>query len=272
MRGFYSMVFESKHEFRPTHVSLYIFLLNQNNRTNWTEWFKCPFDTVMMGACINSNKTYYNVLNDLQNYKLIKYRKGINNYKAPRIHIIPLQVDDNEPTKIPKPEQDVSSVIFTKVTTLLSTQLSTQQCAQLDTHLSAQLSTHIDILLSNNYKIVISKEEKTSTKQFYKLEKENAEGKYRDKYVQFVNYLYGKNDMDEEITEALKLKKQVSYKQFDILLNKVNNANNEIGSQKISILNMLKSMYNKPKFIKGNKCLYSTLDSWVSRDIRSLIK
>ena len=50
IRGFYSLVFESKFEFRPTHISLYMFLLNQNNRSNWTEWFKCPFDTIMMGA------------------------------------------------------------------------------------------------------------------------------------------------------------------------------------------------------------------------------
>ena len=109
-------------------------------------------------------------------------------------------------------------------------------------------------------------------KQFYKLEKENAEGKYRDKYVQFVDYLFGENEMNDEITPALNLNKQVSYKQFNILLNKVNDINNEIGSQKISILNMLKSMYNKPKSVKDNICLYSTLDSWTNMDKRRLLK
>jgi len=160
IRGFYSLVFESKFEFRPTHISLYMFLLNQNNRSNWTEWFKCPFDTVMMGACINSNKTYYSVLNDLQKYGLIKYKKGVNNYKAPQINIIPLQIKSDDSLSIPTPEQS-SSVIFTKLTTSLTTGLSAQQCAQLDTQLSAQLSAHKDILLTNNFKLIVESTDNT---------------------------------------------------------------------------------------------------------------
>jgi len=121
-----------------------------------------------------------------------------------------------------------------------------------------------------------TKKEKNVNKEevikFYELEKQNAGEKYKDKYYEFVNYLFGKNEMNEEITEALKLKKQVSYKQFNILLSKVSDANNMIGSRKIIILDMLKSMYNKPKLIKDNKCLYSTLDSWVNRGIRNLVK
>ena len=165
IRGFYSLVFNSEYEFRPTHISLYMFLLNQNNRSNWVEWFKCPFDTVMMGACINSNKTYYKTLNELQNYKLIKYEKGINNYKAPKINIIPLDCNDLDIPDIPTPEQS-SSVIFTRVNTLLNTQLGTQlstrQITQLDKQLSTQLSEHKDILITNNFKLTIEiqKEEK----------------------------------------------------------------------------------------------------------------
>ena len=118
----------------------------------------------------------------------------------------------------------------------------------------------------------VKKVNKEEVIKFYELEKQNAGEKYRDKYYEFVNYLFGKNEMNEEITEALKLKKQVSYKQFNILLSKISNANNMIGSRKIIILDMLKSMYNKPKLIKDNKCLYSTLDSWVNRGIRNLVK
>lgn len=170
IRGFYTKVFNQEHDYKPTHVSLYMFLLNQNNRSNWTEWFKCPFDTVMMGACINSNKTYYKILNELQEFGLIKYQKGINNFKAPKIHIVKLNTDSKS-EEIPKPEQESSSVKFTQLTTLLSTQLSillsTQQCKQLDTQLSTQLSTHKDILLTSNYKIVISNIKESEISQSY---------------------------------------------------------------------------------------------------------
>lgn len=168
IRAFYSIVFEGKYEFRPTHISLYMFLLNQNNRSNWVEWFKCPFDTVMLGACINSNKTYYSVLNDLQEYGLIKYEKGINNYKAPKISIINL-TDEND-FEIPKPES--SSVIFTQVNTVLnaqlSKQLSKQQCKQLDTQLSKQLSKHKDILITNNFKLIIKEIESINKENIYR--------------------------------------------------------------------------------------------------------
>lgn len=147
------MVFNGEFDFKPTHISLYMFLLNQNNRANWIEWFKCPFDTVMLGACINSNKTYYKVLNELQDIELIEYQKGINLHKAPRIKIIPLNQDLEE--KIPIPE-DSTSVIITQLTTLLSTLLSTQLTTQLTTQLCTHLREHKDILLTSNYKLVTS--------------------------------------------------------------------------------------------------------------------
>jgi hypothetical protein len=163
IRAFYSKVFNDEFELSPTHISLYMFLLNQNNRTNWTEWFKVPFDTVMHGAAINSNKTYYKALNYLAECGLIKYEKGSNNYKAPRISIIPLNQEDNN---VPAPEQDhTSSVANTPLTThqltLLTTQLNKQQTTQLDKQLSKQLSKHKDILVTGNF--VITKKEGNNT-------------------------------------------------------------------------------------------------------------
>lgn len=88
IKGFYSWVFDNQDKpIRSTHISLYMFLINQNNRNSWIEWFKCPFDLAMGGSGISNKKTYYTTLLDLQEWKLIEYRKGINNFKAPLIKI-----------------------------------------------------------------------------------------------------------------------------------------------------------------------------------------
>jgi hypothetical protein len=87
IKAFYSWCFENQDKVKPHHVSLYMFLLNQNNRSNWIEWFKVPMDVGMAGSCISSKKTYYQCLNDLQSFSLLKYKKGANNWKAPQIKI-----------------------------------------------------------------------------------------------------------------------------------------------------------------------------------------
>ena len=88
IKGFYSWVFDNQQKnIRTTHISLYMFLINQNNRNRWVEWFKCPFDLAMGGSGISNKKTYYNTLIDLQDWNLIKYQKGVNNFKAPLIKI-----------------------------------------------------------------------------------------------------------------------------------------------------------------------------------------
>lgn len=94
IKGFYSWVFNNPDKVRPTHISLYLFLLNQNNRSNWVEWFKCPYDLAMQGACIGNKGTYYKCLDDLKGWKIIDYKKGINNYKAPIVKLF--QLYDNE--------------------------------------------------------------------------------------------------------------------------------------------------------------------------------
>ncbi|MDX5479210.1 MAG: hypothetical protein LPJ98_12225, partial [Cyclobacteriaceae bacterium] len=88
IKAFYTWVFANQDKaIKPHHHSLYFFLLNQNNRTNWIEWFKCPFDLGMMGSGINSKHTYYKVLKELADWGLIQYQPGINNFKAPLIKI-----------------------------------------------------------------------------------------------------------------------------------------------------------------------------------------
>lgn len=133
--AFYSFVFDNQEKVNQSHVSLYMFLLNQNNRSNWSEWFKSPYDLAMAGACIGSKSTYYKCLNDLQEWKLIKYLKGKNDAKAPMISII--QLSNNEPLTVPLSEP---------LTVPLSGNLSEQ--------LSVLLTGNIDILITDNYKLI----------------------------------------------------------------------------------------------------------------------
>jgi hypothetical protein len=102
IKSFYSWVFTNPDKVRPVHISLYVFLINQNNRNNWVEWFKCPFDLAMQGACIGSKSTYYTALKELQEWNLLDYKEGVNNSKSPLIRLIVLS--KSEPQTIPQSE------------------------------------------------------------------------------------------------------------------------------------------------------------------------
>jgi hypothetical protein len=116
IKSFYSWVFNNQDKgITAQHISLYNFLINQNNRNNWVEWFKCPYDLGMAGSCIGNKKTYYKCLDDLTNWNLIEYQKGTNNWKAPLIKVEILictatgtdsgtaTVPDSEPAVVPLP-------------------------------------------------------------------------------------------------------------------------------------------------------------------------
>jgi hypothetical protein len=103
IKAFYCWVFNNPDKVRPTHISLYLFLWNQGNRAHWVEWFKCPYDLAMQGACIGNNGTYYRCLDDLKKFGLIDYQKGVNNFKAPLINLFKLY--DSEQLDVPLSEQ-----------------------------------------------------------------------------------------------------------------------------------------------------------------------
>lgn len=130
IKAFYSWNFDNQDkDIKPQHISLYLFLLNQNNRVNWVEWFKCPYDLAMTGSCIGSKKTYYNCLNDLKDWKLIDYEKGSNNWKAPRIKLEVLKCTSSVPQSEPLP-------------------------IQVPEPLATQLGTHKYKLITDNLKLV----------------------------------------------------------------------------------------------------------------------
>lgn len=112
IKGFYSWAFNNQQlNVRTTHIALYMFLVNQNNRNKWVEWFKCPFDLAMGGSGITNKNTYYKTLKDLQEWGLIEYKKGVNNFKAPLIKlevlfdtaIVPQSEPQVQPQSIPLP-------------------------------------------------------------------------------------------------------------------------------------------------------------------------
>jgi hypothetical protein len=133
IKSFYSWLFNNQDkEVNTSHVSLYLFLVNQNNRSNWVEWFKMPYDLGMAGSCIGSRNTYYKCLSDLQEWGLIEYQKGTNNYKAPIIKLC-LFKNEHLTEQVPIP-------------------LSEQVLVPLTEHLTEPLTEHIYKLLTDNLK------------------------------------------------------------------------------------------------------------------------
>ena len=49
-------------------------------------------------------------------------------------------------------------------------------------------------------------------------------------------------------------------------MDKISVINNKKGEQKVKIQDMLMSMYNEPKYLKGKKSLYLTLNNWINRE------
>ena len=133
IKEFYSWVFNNPDKARSAHVSLYMFFINQANRNNWVEWFKCPYDLAMQGGCIGSKSTYYKILTELQGWGLIKYKPGVNISKAPLISVV--QLCKNEPLtgQVPVP-------------------ISEPQREPLTVHLLAPLTGNKYKLLTNNIK------------------------------------------------------------------------------------------------------------------------
>lgn len=142
IEGFYSWVFSNPDKIRPTHISLYLFLWNQNNRALWCEWFKCPYDLAMQGACIGNNNTYYKCLDELQNWGLIEYKKGINNFKAPLISLKLLYENEQvtEQVTVPQCEQQTA-------------QQYVQQPAQQHVYIYNYIHNNIELINSNFKKL-----------------------------------------------------------------------------------------------------------------------
>jgi hypothetical protein len=145
IKGFYSWVFENQDKnVKTSHISLYMFLINQNNRNGWVEWFKCPFDLAMAGSSISNKNTYYKCLNDLHDWGLIVYQKGSNNYKAPLIKVEVLF----DTATVPQSEPQLEPLLYRYCTSN-----ATDNVPQLRNNI--KLLTNNIKLITNNIKSVI---------------------------------------------------------------------------------------------------------------------
>ena len=103
LKRFFEIVFSGKHDMKPHHISMYIFMLNQNNRCNWAEKFKMSFDIALQGSAIGSRETYYKTLKDLNEWGFIEYNPGANRMKSAEFRIIKLS--KNRQLSVPLCEQ-----------------------------------------------------------------------------------------------------------------------------------------------------------------------
>lgn len=264
IKAFYSWIFNNA-EKRVTsqHISLYLFFINQNNRSNWIEWFKCPFDLGMTGACIGNKKTYYKCLSDLSDWGFIKYEKGINEFKAPLIKLEVLSDTSGDTATAPLP---------TPLPTTLHTPLPTP------------LPTHIYKLITNNLKPIIDNYENFENfiLSLNKPKDESINLDFICSFTDLKNHL--KNDT-KILAESFCMKRHLTIEQFynkldlfledqksknnlnrtaqDIWTHFINTMNLENGKDKLNVISCQSCNFCKPEnqkayseFFNGQKIKY----------------
>lgn len=116
-RDFFNWSFENPEKITPTHVALYFFIIEHNNRMGWKEKFGLPTTMAKEAIGIRNYKTYANTLNDLIEWKFINMiEKSKNQYSA---NIVALVKNTNAHTKaltkaslkhLPKQVQSIDSI------------------------------------------------------------------------------------------------------------------------------------------------------------------
>lgn len=170
IRAFFALARSGKHPVRASHIGLYMHLLDEGNSEGWPEWLSVKWERALMSSGIGSNGTFYRVLGDLDTWKLIKYKKGVNKFSNPKIHI--KQLCNNE-------------------------QVTAQVYAQVTVQLPAQVTAHIKYnhITSNLYNLLTKNQEKISkrdfgvdelmlieSKEFKALEKKAKESSEQERY------------------------------------------------------------------------------------------
>ena len=249
IKAFYSWVFNEPEKARPTHISLYLFLFNQNNRANWVEWFKCPYDLAMHGARIGNKGTYYRCLDDLKEWGIIDYKKGINNFKAPLIKLFQLY------DSVPLTEQ-VNVPLSEPQTVPLTVPQSVPLPVPLSGNIYKLLTNNIERITSNInaiIKFLDEKERSESPKKFYEFQSSRTTN---EKYHRFVKYMYGDNMLKRPLSGVLSIKDQLTVEDFEKVIKRIELNNKKIGD-------ILTKIENDSKYYKGKTSLYRTLLNWI---------
>ena len=105
---------------------------------------------------------------------------------------------------------------------------------------------------------------KTDPKKFYSQQKEISKGEpISDKYEYFIKFMFGENDLNEPLVNILKIENQISFEQFYKLFIKAGNISQQI-NKNIKISDILMQIENTPKYYKGKKSLYLTVNNWLN--------
>jgi len=114
--------------------------------------------------------------------------------------------------------------------------------------------TSLNVDKSTQSKVKESKVKESTYNEFYDLEIENSNKD--SNYIKFVQILFGNNNSELKLTGILKLKNQLSYKQFGLIYN-------EKKKNDISLTSILENLENRPDLLKRYSTLQRVLLNWM---------
>ena len=126
-----------------------------------------------------------------------------------------------------------------------------------------------NVLNTNINKIKLSEENKNNQlietmKVWYEHQYQSGylwNEEYAKLYKTVVYFIFGKNDLEKPIIEILKLKDQLTFEQFEKLMQAVGGIDH-FGS----IIDKLEVMLNTPTYLKGKSSLYLTIKKWLKNE------
>lgn len=224
-RYFFDWCFENPEKIKPIHVALYFFAIEHCNRLGWRVKFGIPTEMAKDAIGVKSWHTYIAAFNDLVDwgfFYLIERSK--NQYSS---NIIALIKNDKA----------------------------------LDKALDKAIAKHVSKHQQSTYQSIdsINKQENNITdkhifNQFYDSEIEKS--KNNEEYVKFVKVLFGENNLKQPLNNVLKLKNQLTFEQFPLVMQKKKEYNCPITAT-------LENMENKPDLAKKYTSLQRTLLNWM---------
>lgn len=125
-----------------------------------------------------------------------------------------------------------------------------------------QQTTNKQLTTNNNNKECKEEKEGDDAPDFYNLEFEKlTDEKNIQEYKRFISILNGDNELGRELSEIKSIPEQVTYSQFEKLLQKSKEKNKKFSQ-------LLITMVNKPEYYKKKKSLYLTINTWLNNDYK----
>lgn len=89
LRNLFNFSYENPDLIKPSHIAIYLFAVDRNNRMGWKEKFGLPTDDAMEATGIKSKTTYYKAVRGLEDMELIKIFELSKNQNTANIISIP---------------------------------------------------------------------------------------------------------------------------------------------------------------------------------------